>query len=163
MDLLEFYRSQAGKGWIHASSAKRRAMKLIIPLCAIAVVLVAPMKAEEPTDVTLVQLVANADKFDGKLIRVIGFLRLEFEGNVLYLHREDYENALLGNGIWVDVTPTMEKQRTALNMNYVLLEGVFGSHDRGHMGMWSGAIRQIRRAEVWRPARRSPGTEKPPN
>ena len=56
------------------------------------------------------------EKFDAKLIRVIGFLRLEFEGNVLYLHREDYENAILGDGIWVDATPAIMKQKATLNM-----------------------------------------------
>jgi hypothetical protein len=118
-----------------------------------AILLVVPMHAQEPTDVTLVRLIADPDKFDGKLIRVIGFLRIEFEGDVLYLHREDYENAILGNGIWVDVTPGMGRQKPLLNMNYVLLEGVFASKDHGHMGMWSGAIKSIRRAEVWSPAK----------
>jgi len=125
-------------------------MKLIALVCIIIASLVAPIWAQEPTNVTLVQLIANPEKFDGKLIRVIGFLRLEFEGDVLYLHREDYENALLGDGIWVDVTPAITKQNATLNMNYVLLEGVFSSSDRGHMGMWSGTIRQIRRVQLWR-------------
>jgi len=125
-------------------------MKLVALACLTATLLLAPIQAQEPTDVTLVRLIANPEKFDGKLIRVIGFLRLEFEGNVLYLHREDYENAILGNGIWVDVTPLMTKQRGTLNMNYVLLEGVFSAGDRGHMGMWSGTIKEIRRAELWR-------------
>jgi hypothetical protein len=125
-------------------------MKLLAVICLITALLVAPIQAQEPTNVTLVQLIANPEKFDGKLIRVIGFLRLEFEGNVLYLHREDYENAILGDGIWVDATAPMMKQKTTLNMNYVLLEGMFSSSDRGHMGMWSGAIKQIRRGEIWR-------------
>jgi hypothetical protein len=124
-------------------------MKLIVLVCIITTLLVSPIYAQQPTDVTLVQLIANPEKFDGRLIRVIGFLRLEFEGNVLYLHREDYEYAILGNGIWVDVTPAITKQRSKLNMNYVLLEGVFSSGDRGHMGMWSGSVKQIRRAELW--------------
>jgi hypothetical protein len=123
-------------------------MKLIALLC-LATFLIAPMQAQQPTDVTLVQLIANPEKFDGRLIRVIGLLRLEFEGNVLYLHREDYENAILGDGIWVDVTPAIRKQSAKLNMNYVLLEGVFSAGDRGHMGMWSGSIKQIRRSELW--------------
>jgi hypothetical protein len=125
-------------------------MKHIVLLCIITALLVAPIQAQEPTNVTLVQLIATPEKFDGRLIRVIGFLRLEFEGDVLYLHREDYENAILGDGIWVDTTPAIMKQRATLNMNYVLLEGVFSSGDRGHMGMWSGAIKQIRRAQLWR-------------
>jgi len=102
-----------------------------------------------PTNVTVVQLIATPEKFDGKLIRVIGFLRLEFEGDVLYLHREDYENAILGDGIWVEFTPDMAKQSTILNMQYVLLEGVFSSSEHGHMDMCSGTIKQIRRAEQW--------------
>jgi len=55
-------------------------MKLIPLVCIIATLLVAPIQAQQPTDVTLIQLIANPEKFDGKLIRVIGFLRLEFEG-----------------------------------------------------------------------------------
>src|SRR5438105_15964932 len=102
-------------------------MKLIPLACVLIALLAAPMQAQEPTDVTLVRLIANPEKFDGKLIRVIGFLRLEFEGNVLYLHREDYENAILGDGIWVDVTPVVTKQSATLNMNYVLLKGTFSA------------------------------------
>jgi hypothetical protein len=126
-------------------------MKLIASVFVIFITLFAvQIKAEEPIDVTLVQLIANPEKFDGKLVRVIGFLRLEFEGNVLYLHREDYENAILGDGIWVDVTPEITKQSKTLNMHYVLLEGIFSSSDRGHMGMWSGTVKKIRRADLWR-------------
>lgn len=137
-------------------------MKLIALICITTALLAVPLKAQEPTDVTLVQLIANPDKFDGKVIRTIGFLRLEFEGNVLYLHREDYENAILGDGIWVDATPVIMKQSATLNMNYVLLEGVFRSSERGHMGMWSGTIEQIRRAELWSPGkRRHASVEKP--
>lgn len=128
-------------------------MKLIALACVLTALLVAPIQAQEPTDVTLVRLIANPEKFDGKLIRVIGFLRLEFEGNVLYLHREDYENAILGDGIWVDVTPVVTKQSATLNMNYVLLEGIFSAGERGHMGMWSGTIKQVRRAQFWRPVK----------
>lgn len=104
---------------------------------------------EPPLDVTMVQLIADPVRFDRRLIRVIGFLRLEFEGNVLYLHREDNEHAILGDGIWVDVTSEIKQQSTTLNMNYVLLEGVFSSGDRGHMDMCSGAIKKVSRAEVW--------------
>lgn len=121
--------------------------------CIITALLVGLTQAQEPTNVTLVQLIANPEKFDGRLIRVIGFLRLEFEGNVLYLHREDYDNAILGDGIWVDETSEMNKQRAKLNMSYVLLEGIFSSRERGHMGMWSGTIKEVRRAQVWVPAK----------
>jgi hypothetical protein len=108
-------------------------MKMIASVCLIlASYFALPATAAAPERVTLVQLIADPQKFDGKLIRVIGFLRLEFEGDVLYLHREDYEHAILGDGVWVDATPEITKQRETLNMHYVLLEGVFDSKDRGH-------------------------------
>jgi hypothetical protein len=77
-------------------------MKLNVLVGIISTLLVAPLIAQEPTDVTLVQLIANPEKFDGRLIRVIGFLRLEFEGDVLYLHREDFEKQLTENGLWLN-------------------------------------------------------------
>lgn len=138
-------------------------MKSISAVCIflLAALLIAPCKADEPLNVTLVQLIANPQPFDGKLIRVIGFLRIEFEGDVLYLHREDYENAILGDGIWVEVTPEMTKQTKVLSMNYVLLEGVFNSNERGHMGMWSGTISRIRRAQLWSNVNRTRGVGAP--
>jgi hypothetical protein len=129
-------------------------MKLIASVCIlVAALFVVPIKGEEPLNVTMVQLIANPEKFDGKLIRVIGYLRLEFEGDVLYLHREDYEFGILGDGVWIDVTPEMTTESKSLNLHYVLLEGIFSSRDRGHMGMWSGAVKKIRRSELWRSQR----------
>ena len=126
-------------------------MRLTVSICIlVAALLVVPVKAGQPINVTLVQLIANPEKFDGESIRVIGFLEIEFEGNVLYLHREDYENALLGDGIWVDVTPEMTKNSKSLSKNYVLLEGVFSARERGHMGMCSGSLKNIRRVQLWR-------------
>jgi hypothetical protein len=90
-------------------------MKMIASVCFIlASYFAVPATAAEPENATLVQLIADPQKFDGKLIQVIGFLRLEFEG-----------------------------------MHYVLLEGVFDSKERGHLGMWSGSLTRIRRAELW--------------
>jgi hypothetical protein len=104
--------------------------------------------AAEPTNVGMVQLLANPEKFHGKFIRVEGFLRLEFEGDALYLHREDYANGLTKNAVWVDMP--QDGQHTKLNMHYVLIEGVFDSKDLGHMGLFSGSIGKIRRAIPWK-------------
>jgi hypothetical protein len=49
--------------------------------------------AEEPLDLSLIQLIAQPSDFDGEYVRVTGFYRHEFEANAPYLHREDYEQA----------------------------------------------------------------------
>ena len=99
----------------------------------------------EPEPVTMIQLIAAPEKYEGKHVRVIGYLHLEFEGNVLYLHKEDYDHSILGNGIWVDLGRDQQK----LSDNYVLLEGIFSAKNRGHGGMWSGRLTDINRSMVW--------------
>ncbi len=100
-------------------------------------------------DVPLVQLLATPERFGGRHVRVIGFVHLEFEGNAAYLHREDYEANLTRNAIWVDFRPGTLTAKNLVNNRYVLLEGVFDARDQGHMGMFSGTLRDISRAEPW--------------
>jgi hypothetical protein len=101
-------------------------------------------------DVSLIQLIAQPERFDGKPVRFIGFLRIEFEGNAIYLHREDFDHAISNNGVWVDIPTDMTKhQRDEVNMHYVICAGVFRADNRGHMDMFSGAITNVRRLEFW--------------
>jgi hypothetical protein len=87
---------------------------------------------QQSISVSLIQLIANPERYNGKPVRLIGFLRLEFEGDALYLHREDYERGL-PNGIWVD-------------------EGIFRV---GHLDQFGGKLTTINRIEVW-PSGRDP-------
>lgn len=103
------------------------------------------LRAEQITSASIVALIANPDRYDGKLVRIIGFLRIEFEGNVIYLHQSDYEHAISSNGLWAEI----DMMRKDLDKKYVLIEGTFDAGNHGHMGMFSGAITKIRRAQVW--------------
>lgn len=107
--------------------------------------------AEMAEDVSMVQLIATPEKFDGKFVRVFGFLWLEFEADSLYLHREDLVQGLTRNGVWVHRTEAIERDGKKLNRHYVLIEGVFDAQDHGHMGLWGGAIKNITRIETWPP------------
>src|SRR5262249_56553340 len=105
--------------------------------------------AAEPQDVSLVQLIANGPQWRGKVVRVIGFCRLEFEGNALYLHQEDFERGISKNAVWLRVGwPVPEKYRP-LSDEYVLVEAVFDAEDHGHLGRVSGPLTDIRRLERW--------------
>ena len=108
-----------------------------------------PLVAAEPLDVSLVKLIANPNDYNGKVVRVIGFVRLEFEGNAIYLHQDDYKHGISKNGLWIDVTDDIRKKRTDFDQKYVLLEGTFNAKETGHMGLWSGSIQKISRFQVW--------------
>lgn len=103
----------------------------------------------QPLDVSLISLIAKPKEFDGKQVRVIDFARLEFEGNAIYLHREDYLNGITKNGLWLDVEPPSKKSATRVSDRYVIVEGVFSMKDRGHLGLWSGTIQKITRMDPW--------------
>lgn len=102
-----------------------------------------------PSPVTLLRLLANPEKYDGKEVQVIGYLHLEFEGNGLYLHKEDYDHSILDNMIWVDATADMQKAIKEINDNYVIIRGVFDAKRRGHMGLFSGTFTKITLCNVW--------------
>lgn len=108
------------------------------------------VKLKQDKGVSLIRLIANPEMFDKRLIRVEGYLNIEFEGNALYLHREDYDLGITENSIWVDiakkdiVSPFFQN----CNKKYVLIEGVFDAKNKGHKGVFNGSITQITRLEL---------------
>ncbi|MBW3655001.1 MAG: hypothetical protein KY444_02775 [Gemmatimonadetes bacterium] len=97
-------------------------------------------------DVSIIQLVARPEQFHGRRVRVTGYLWLEFEGNGIYLSESDRTHGVYRNGLWVSFAPGVLDGRQEYSGRYVLVEGTFNAEDRGHMGLWSGAIQQITRA-----------------
>ncbi|WP_184541786.1 hypothetical protein [Mucilaginibacter sp. FT3.2] len=111
-------------------------------------------------EVSIISLIANPDKYEGEEIRVIGYLHIEFEGNVLCLHKDDYDNAISKNAIWVDVTRLAIDSLKKYSDHYVIIAGTFDSRMRGHMDMNSGSIKNITRLDLWEPAKWRTVTEK---
>ncbi len=102
------------------------------------------------TDVTMIQLIANPEKYDGQLVRVIGVGNLEFEGNCISLSKEDLKYGV-GNSIWIELGEKAISYEEAQQYNgeYVIIEGIFDKDDCGHMNMFCGSIKNISRYELW--------------
>jgi hypothetical protein len=101
---------------------------------------------QNAVSVSLVTLIANPDRYEGKVVRVVGFVQLEFEGNAIYLHEEDFRRAISDNGLWLDVPKNFRGYQAG---SYAIVEGIFTSRQRGHMGMFSGEITHVTRLEPW--------------
>jgi hypothetical protein len=130
----------------------RRHIPLLVLLStAIAVCRACYASAEMPQDVSMVQLLATPEKFHGKVVRVFGFLCLEFEGDALYLHREDNDQGLTRNGVWIHRTEAMDRDEKKLNKHYVLVEATFDGEQHGHMGAFGGALKDVTRIIPWPP------------
>jgi hypothetical protein len=106
-------------------------------------------------DVSLISLIANPEKYNGQKIRAIGYLHLEFEGNGLYLHKEDYDHGIGKNAIWVDINTKHSKvsDLKKYSNHYVLIEGMFDSKNNGHEAMNSGSLKNVTRLEIWESVR----------
>ncbi|MDM5181784.1 hypothetical protein PO883_31895 [Massilia sp. DJPM01] len=103
-----------------------------------------PAMASPPVEVSIVQLIAASERFDGKLVSVVGFFQNEMEATAIYLHREDAVQGIRKNGVWVELTPPQIQLASRLNNGYVKIEGVFSASDHGHFGLWSGSINGVK-------------------
>ncbi len=101
-------------------------------------------------DVTMIQLIATPERYDGKFVKVIGVGNIEFEGNYIALNQEEYEH-YTGNRIWIALgNKTISYEEAAqYNGKYVIVEGVFDKDDRGHMSLFCGSIKDVSRYQVW--------------
>jgi len=102
--------------------------------------LLVPAVAAEAEPVPFVRLIANAPAYDGKLVQVSGVLRIEFEGNALFLNREHLEHRLEGDSLALALDREQRKQFKPYHKKYVTLQGVFRAQGRGHLYMPIGGI-----------------------
>tara|TARA_R110000751_G_scaffold227872_2_gene329655 strand:+ start:800 stop:1240 length:441 start_codon:yes stop_codon:yes gene_type:complete len=100
-------------------------------------------------NVSSLQLITTPEKYHDKVIRVIGYLNLEFEGTALYAYKSDYDNHNYKNSIWINLPM---KGRHALSIQcskkYVSIIGTFNAEQNGHFGMFSGTIMNLRRIDL---------------
>ena len=105
-------------------------------------------QAAYPEIVSLIRLIATPQEFNGKRVVVMGVPRIEFESNGLYLHREDYDQGLTKNALWLAVPEDKRDEWEALEGKHVLVEGTFSAENTGHFGMYSGSIGKITRFQL---------------
>jgi hypothetical protein len=101
-------------------------------------------------DVSLINLIATPEKYDGKWVRVEGVCSFEFEGNALFLSREDRKYGFTKNAIWaayetLGAEPYDLAFMAKFNGRHVLVEGRFDAHHGGHLGLFSGALTNVNR------------------
>ena len=94
-------------------------------------------------EVSIVRLLSDPDRFDGKRVALVGFVHLEFEGNAIYLHKEDLTHRIMKNALWVSFADGYKP--ADCQDRYVLIEGIFSAGDTGHMALFSGAVKEIDR------------------
>lgn len=132
-------------------------MKYLISFILACSLLAGPvsLRPDRPKPVSLIQLIANPEKFDGKLVAVNGFLSLgehpEFVGQqpILYMNQEDAKNLLLGNSVWVVPSDQMRRDQEKIDRMYVTLTGLFRAARTGTDSYEGGTITQVQTCTKW--------------
>jgi hypothetical protein len=103
--------------------------------------------------VSLMQLIVNPEGYHGKLVRVIGVSRIEFEGDGIWFTKEHYKHRVYENSLWIEpdlnALGATRQQLEQFNGKYVLMEGTFNKDNNGHLGMYSGALENVTRFQLW--------------
>jgi hypothetical protein len=105
--------------------------------------------AESPMYVSVLQLITTPEKFDHKLVSLVGFLTIEREGDKLFAHQEDALNSILANAIQVEGTKEMFYDRERIDMKYVKILGTFQASDHKRIPFYSGIIVGVRSCGYW--------------
>lgn len=94
---------------------------------------------------SMLQLLANPEKYDGDHVRVVGYIHFDSENSAIYLHKEDEEQHLFKNGSWVSLAPEVSFE--GCQDAYVVIEGVYRARTDGRMSRWSGAVTHVTKCQ----------------
>jgi hypothetical protein len=109
---------------------------------------------------SMIQLLANPEKFDGKVVTLIGFLTLDHQKHhaamgFLSLHEEDAKN-LLSNAVMVVPSEQMLRDEEKIQGMYVIITGLLrlvpGTNDSHGM-----VIKDVQTCRAWSDPRRPIG------
>ena len=103
--------------------------------------------------VSLINLIATPEKYQGKLVQVEGVCLIEFEGWALFLSKDDRKHGFTKNALWASyyTLPGGDSLQFQAKFDgrHVLVEGYFDAQSHGHMGLFSGSITNVTRIRTW--------------
>ena len=111
--------------------------------------------ADDDPAVSIINLIATPEQFDGKKVYVKGYAHFEFEGNALWLSATDFKNGIIKNAVWLDIPSGIEIDVASLQDRHVWVIGEFDTSRNGHLGAFSGTI-IVKKAGVVQPNNRVP-------
>ena len=92
---------------------------------------------------SLIALVANGSAYEGQLVDITGVLRIEFEGNSIYLTKEHFDRRVSDSALFLSLDRDMGQKLKHLTGKYVQVQGIFTAKTKGHMGMFAGTLNPV--------------------
>lgn len=110
-------------------------------------------KTSETYNVSIMQLITNPEKYNGRKVQITGIGCVDFEDNAVYFSQDDYKYLTSENALWLVLSEEEEKKYKQFNGQHVLINGTFNMNVKGFMGVFPGAIESIERYTLMEPLR----------
>ncbi len=91
--------------------------------------------------VSIIDLIANPELFDGRKVLVTGYVHIEFESRSVYLHKDDCLYYITRNGLWLAEGDSIDLKKC--QNSYAYVRGTFRAGIGGHFSGWSGVLEHI--------------------
>jgi hypothetical protein len=144
----EFYEVAGETVYIPKEIKMYRTLVASSVICLLSAVVAAP-SATDASYVSLIQVIANPEKFDGKRLVVLGFLDFEREADLLFASKDKYDNVILPDTLWIDPTEEMGTNKATLNLKYVRIDGIFHAGAQRRFRFAVGGMTDIRSCTPW--------------
>jgi hypothetical protein len=104
--------------------------------------------------VSLIDLIARPDDYDGKTVAVLGYLHNRFEDFALYFSKDDADYLIREKAIWVNSPSNVQlfdeespnirpKDISFCDCKYVVVRGRFNKHRVLRYGTFAGSIGEV--------------------
>jgi hypothetical protein len=129
--------------------ARRLAGLLAAAACLAALAAPQPVRGADAEAVSLVQLIATPERFDGKRVIVSGVAKIRIDASGLFLSEADADHDVTRNAIWLAFgREVLGRTRWAeFNRKYVYAVGTFRAGERGRLEAYSGALVHVERID----------------
>lgn len=115
----------------------------------ISLILSKEQKTEKIQDISLINLIATPEKYHNTKVGVTGFASIEFEGTAIYLSKENFEQGIDKNAIWLEINWLNDREKyKKFDKKYVIIVGIFHKIPLGHTSLFSGSI-EIEKIGKW--------------
>ena len=99
---------------------------------------------EEHANASLLSILADPARFDGRRVWIAGVVHYEFEANGLFLDRESYNLRLTERALWIgpntDVLGVNHEDLEKLNGRYVRVDGRVDASCQGHFRAYAACL-----------------------
>jgi hypothetical protein len=102
-----------------------------------------PNGHNSPYRISINEILANPDVYEGTHLQVVGYLNLDWEADAVYLNKNDFKSRRYSKGLWIHLNQFKFRGSNKLKGHYVVVDGVFDANDHGHENLWGGALKAI--------------------